>query len=232
MQRAPGAEYSAEMSQAAYEALAQALDRLPNGYPRTESGVEILILRKIFSHQEAALAALLGTELEGEGSVAARAGLPVAAAHGALMEMARRGLVWPGKGNDGPAFRLAPFVVGIYEAQLETLDHELAHLMEDYFEQGGAKGIMGPLPSLHRVVPTQGGGEVGVDPALRRREGDAPAVPGLLGAGLYLPQGAGCPRQEDLLHAPAQLPGLLSGAPGRGARRHLPERGGRHPRPG
>jgi ferredoxin len=46
--------------------------------------------------------------------------------------------------------------VGIYEAQAEGLDHELAHLFEDYLEQGGAKGIMGPLPSLHRVVPSHG----------------------------------------------------------------------------
>jgi NAD-dependent dihydropyrimidine dehydrogenase PreA subunit len=36
------------------------------------------------------------------------------------------------------------------------MDHELAHLFEDYMAQGGAKGIMGPLPSLHRVVPAHG----------------------------------------------------------------------------
>jgi hypothetical protein len=45
------------MSEAIYESLAKALDRLPNGYPRTDSGVEILILKKIFSAEEAASAA-------------------------------------------------------------------------------------------------------------------------------------------------------------------------------
>jgi NAD-dependent dihydropyrimidine dehydrogenase PreA subunit len=144
------------MSGAVFESLANALDRLPNGYPRTDSGVEILILKKIFTAEEAALASLLGRELECSDSIAARAGIPAREARHILMRMAKRGLVWAGASGQGPAFRLAPFVVGIYEAQLEVLDHELAHLFEDYMAQGGAKGIMGPLPSLHRVVPAHG----------------------------------------------------------------------------
>jgi ferredoxin len=144
------------VSETIFESLASALDRLPNGYPRTESGVEILILKKIFSPEEAALAALLGRELESSESIAERAGVPAREARHILMRMAKRGLVWAGKSGQGPAFRLAPFVVGIYEAQLEIMDHELAHLFEDYMAQGGAKGIMGPLPSLHRVVPAHG----------------------------------------------------------------------------
>jgi ferredoxin len=49
--------------------------------------------------------------------------------------------------------RLAPFAVGVYEASLDVLDHDLAHLVERYFEEGGTKGIMGPEPALHRVMP-------------------------------------------------------------------------------
>jgi Na+-translocating ferredoxin:NAD+ oxidoreductase subunit B len=37
------------MTDPIYVQLAGALDRLPNGYPRTESGVELRILEKIFS---------------------------------------------------------------------------------------------------------------------------------------------------------------------------------------
>jgi NAD-dependent dihydropyrimidine dehydrogenase PreA subunit len=58
--------------------------------------------------------------------------------------------------KDGkPTFRLAPFIVGIYEAQLDSMDHELAHLVEDYLANGGAVGIMKPQPALHRVIPAQ-----------------------------------------------------------------------------
>jgi electron transport complex protein RnfB len=144
------------MSEEVFQALANALDRLPNGYPRTASGVELLILKKIFTVEEAALASLLGRELESGESIAARAGIPVRKAVHLLLRMTKRGLLWAGKNEQGPAFRLAPFVVGIYEAQLEKMDHQLAHLFEEYMAQGGAKGIMGPLPSLHRVVPAHG----------------------------------------------------------------------------
>ena len=39
-----------------YCQLAKHLDRLPGGYPATESGVELRILRRLFSPQDAALA--------------------------------------------------------------------------------------------------------------------------------------------------------------------------------
>ena len=41
------------MSDEIYSRLADALDRLPNGFPRTESNVELRILRKIYSPEEA-----------------------------------------------------------------------------------------------------------------------------------------------------------------------------------
>jgi hypothetical protein len=46
-------------------------------------------------------------------------------------------MVWLDKQDGKTCFRLAPFVVGLYEAQAELLDHELAHLVEDYFASGG-----------------------------------------------------------------------------------------------
>ena len=36
-----------------YQRLAKKLDELPNGFPSTESGVELKILRKIFTPEEA-----------------------------------------------------------------------------------------------------------------------------------------------------------------------------------
>jgi len=45
-----------------YHKLASALDKLPNGFPRTESGVEIEILKRIFNPNEAEIASLLTKE--------------------------------------------------------------------------------------------------------------------------------------------------------------------------
>ena len=138
-----------------FELLADALDRLPNGFPRTPTGVEIRILKKIFSPEEANLASRLTGTFEQVDEIAKRVELPVDDTRNLLFQMLRRGLVWYEKQGGKRCFRLAPFVVGLYEAQLELMDHELAHLVEDYFANGGAAGIMKPEPALHRVLPAQ-----------------------------------------------------------------------------
>ena len=138
-----------------FDQLANALDRLPNGFPRTPSNIEVAILKKIFSPEEATFAAQLRGEWEPVGVLAERFGLTTKDAMGKLIQMARRGLIWYEKQNGKHCFRLAPFVVGIYESQLGNLDHELAHLVEQYMAEGGAMGIMKPQPAIHRVVPAQ-----------------------------------------------------------------------------
>ena len=47
------------MTEEVYEKLARHLDRLPAGFPRTESGVELRILKRLFNPEEAELACRL-----------------------------------------------------------------------------------------------------------------------------------------------------------------------------
>jgi electron transport complex protein RnfB len=138
-----------------YHRLAQALHRLPNAFPRTQSNVEIRLLKKIFSSVEADLASHLQGEMESVDLIADRVGLSPDAVGKKLVNMAKNGLVWSGSQGGRPHFRLAPFMVGIYESQLDTMDREFAELFERYMAEGGAAGIMKPKPALHRVVPAQ-----------------------------------------------------------------------------
>lgn len=142
----------------AYEALAAALDALPNAFPRTPSGVELEILRRIFTPEEALLGATMGREPETAEAVAERGQRDAEDVAAALKAMAKRGLVWPDfdRAAGTRRYRLAPFIVGIYEAQLELMDHDLAHLVEQYMFDGGAVGMMSPQPALQRVVPATG----------------------------------------------------------------------------
>jgi len=135
-----------------YNTLAEALNKLPNAFPRTKSNVEILLLKKIFSPEEAWLCGQLTVEVESIDSIAKRIGLSVEETRNRLEQMARRGFIW-GSVQDGYV-RLAPFIVGIYEEQLWDMDHELAHLVEDWFDEGGAE-FMRPQPAIHRVIPAQ-----------------------------------------------------------------------------
>ena len=143
------------MTDSMYEQLAEALDRLPNGFPRTPSNVEIRLLKEIFTPEEASLVVKLSGSFETVDVIAKRIGLPVKETESKLTNMTKRGLLWNDKKGGKLAFRLAPFLVGIYEAQLENMDHELAHLVEEYLADGGAAGIMKPSPAIHRVIPAQ-----------------------------------------------------------------------------
>ncbi len=143
------------MTNELYELLRDKLDMLPNGFPRVPSGKEIKILKKIFSPDEARLACHLTGTMEPITLLAERAESTVKEARRHFLQMVKKGLVWFEKKEGAAHFRLAPFVVGIYEAQVDLMDHELAHLVEDYFAEGGAAGIMKPDPSITRVVPSQ-----------------------------------------------------------------------------
>lgn len=144
------------MDNSVYDKLADALDKLPNGFPRTPSNVEIPLLQKLFSPKEAQLASQLCADLESVDVIAKRVGLNTEEVGAKLLEMAKRGLVWVEEQNGKPRFRLAPFIFGIYEFQMERMDHQLAHLIDDYMADGGAAGIMGVQPAIHRVVPARG----------------------------------------------------------------------------
>jgi electron transport complex protein RnfB len=97
-----------------YKQLALALDRLPGGFPETKSGVELQILRKIFSPEEASLASVLTGRSETIDTIAQRVDRPREEVELRLLGMLGRMLVWSSLRGPVPRFRLAPFVVGFW----------------------------------------------------------------------------------------------------------------------
>ena len=75
------------MNKDIYNQLANALGKLPNGFPRTPSNVEISLLKKNFPPEEALLASQLRGNMESIGVIAQRVGLSVEEARTKLMEM-------------------------------------------------------------------------------------------------------------------------------------------------
>ena len=65
------------MSDDIYRKLAQVLDTLPNGFPTTESGVELQLLKKVFKPDEAELFCDLRLSFETAEQVAERTGRPL-----------------------------------------------------------------------------------------------------------------------------------------------------------
>jgi electron transport complex protein RnfB len=142
------------MSGDVYRRLAQRLDAIPNGFPATESGVELELLAKIFEPEEAALAAEMRLAREPADVIGARAGVDPKTANRTLKAMVRKGQIRAGRKDRKLVFGLMPFVVGIYEEQLPRMDKELAMLFERYYQE--TRGLLaGFPPPFHRVIPVE-----------------------------------------------------------------------------
>ncbi len=135
-----------------YKLLAERLDALPNGFPPTKDGAELRLLARIFSPEEAALAAQLSPEAESPDAIAARIGGDAAQLRRQLKEMARRGLIMVYRAARALEYGLMPFVVGICEMQLNNMDAELARLFENYFQEAFSIALA-IKPQFHRIVP-------------------------------------------------------------------------------
>lgn len=119
-----------------YERLAEHLDRLPGGFPRTGSGAEMRVLRRLFSPEDADLALHLTLIPEEARVVARRARIGVGEAEQRLEMMARKGLIMSFHPEEGPPQYVAThFVVGFYEFQVGRLDEGLARDASDYLDQ-------------------------------------------------------------------------------------------------
>ncbi len=142
------------MSENPYQRLATRLDELPDGFPPTESGVELRLLAKLFSPEEAAIAAVLHKTPEPAGAIAERAGLERKAARTLLKGLARRGLITLARIEGGLGYALMPFAVGFYEHQSATIDAEFARLFEAYYQESLPQ-LFNADPPIHRVVPVR-----------------------------------------------------------------------------
>lgn len=143
------------MTENVYRELAQRLDALPNGFPATESGIELKLLAKIFAPEEAALASVMRLTREPASDIAARAGVEAKTAYRTLKGMVRKGLIRFKRGDEGLLFGLMPFVVGIYEEQLPRMDEEMAALFEQYFQETQGGAVTQKAAALHRVIPVE-----------------------------------------------------------------------------
>ena len=138
----------------AYRDLATLLDSLPQGYPDTESGVELEILQYLFSPEEARVALALSLKAETPALIAKKAELDEGFVRASLKSMVKKGLIEFEKATGGIGYKLMPFVVGFYERQVGRMDKPFAALFERFYLEGLARA-MTMKPSAHRVIAVE-----------------------------------------------------------------------------
>ncbi len=145
-----------------YKQLAEHLDRIPNGFPATDSGVELKILARLFTPQEAATACHLSLQAQTAKTVAQAMGKEERETFNVLKAMVKKGLIDASRHEGGLGFKLIPFVVGFYERQNGQIDKDFAELFETYYNEA-LHHMMMVKPSVHRVIPVEKTIPLGID---------------------------------------------------------------------
>ncbi len=141
------------MTKDVYQRLAEHLDNLPAGFPATASGVELRILKRLFTEEEADIATALSMMPEPAEAIAARLGRETAAMAPILEEMARKGLIFRNSKGGQPAYMAAQFVIGIWEYHVNDLDEDLIRDVNEYIPFLMKKGWTDLKTKQLRVIP-------------------------------------------------------------------------------
>ncbi len=143
------------MTENLYRKLQQQLDKYSVGFPPTDSGIEITILKKLFSEIDAEMFLALTPILETPDSISQRICKPLEDTRNLLEDMARRGLVFRLKKGDALKYGAIPFVHGLFEFQVKRLDRDFAELVEAYFKSDFYPAMAQNAGGFLRTIPIQ-----------------------------------------------------------------------------
>jgi electron transport complex protein RnfB len=131
------------------------LDRMPVPFPATESGVEIRILQRLFTEQDARIALCLSAIPEALPAIQRRIrpAMPREALKAALESMAERGLIERHTTARAVKYGKSVFVIGIYERQVDRLTEDLERDILQYFDEAFGRAVHTSVTPQFRIVP-------------------------------------------------------------------------------
>jgi Pyruvate/2-oxoacid:ferredoxin oxidoreductase delta subunit len=139
-----------------YRRLQQHIDRMPVGFPATESGVELRILKRLFTPEEAEVGLLLSAVPEDLDRIHRRAkktGLGREELGRTLDRMVAKGAILGRGHGNRKRYSKAQLAVGMYEFQVDRLTKEFQLDVEQYFEEGFGEAFHGPRTGQMRTIP-------------------------------------------------------------------------------
>ncbi len=138
-----------------YSKLRERLDTYSFGFPATASGIEITILKKLFTENDADFFLKLSQKLESAEEISSRTGLPVEQTRSTLEDLSERGLIFRQDSAGKIRYGAIPFMHGIVEFQIKKLDREFSGLLERFFMEAYNKNIADNADLFLRVIPVQ-----------------------------------------------------------------------------
>jgi ferredoxin len=143
------------MTEDIYRKVQQQLDQYSIGFPATESGVEIEILKELFNEEDAEMFSHMTGELETPQSVAKRINKPAKEVAVALENMAQKGLLYRMREADSVKYSAIPFIHGLLEFQAPWMPKKLVWLTGKYIREKLKDNMAGGPGSGMRVLPVK-----------------------------------------------------------------------------
>jgi Pyruvate/2-oxoacid:ferredoxin oxidoreductase delta subunit len=140
-----------------YRRLQEHLDALPIAFPATESGVELRILKRLFTEEEAEVALGLSAVPEPVETIRRRVGGRAEDdLERVLDRMVEKGAIFGGRAlarGGKKRYSRAPLAIGIYEAQVDRLTREMQQDFEQYTREAFATALLGVKTRQMRTIP-------------------------------------------------------------------------------
>ncbi len=143
------------MTKDIYRELQERLDHYSIGFPSTQSGIELKILKELFSTDDAAIFLSMTQKLETCEQVAQRTGKTLSEVATRLADMSERGLLFRLKRGESVRYAAVPFVHGLFEFQVKDLGQDLAKMVEQYHKEGFSRTFEKIGGMFLRTVPVQ-----------------------------------------------------------------------------
>ena len=136
-----------------FRQLQEKLDQYSMGFPPTKSGIEIKILRYLFSEDNARMFLALSHSLATASSIANNLNRPEPEVAYQLEDMTDKGLIFRIKIDNISKYAAIPFVHGLFEFQVKNIEPELAKMVEEYFEEAFDKTMLKNAEFFLRTIP-------------------------------------------------------------------------------
>jgi len=139
-----------------YRRLQRHIDNMPVAFPATQSGVELRILKRLFTPEEAEVGLLLSAVPENLDRIhrrARKAGLAREELERILDRLVEKGAILGRGSGDRKRYSKAQLAVGMYELQVDKLTKEFQQDVTQYFHQGFGEAFHGPRTGQMRTIP-------------------------------------------------------------------------------
>jgi Pyruvate/2-oxoacid:ferredoxin oxidoreductase delta subunit len=143
-------------TESVYRRLQEHIDNMPVGFPATESGVELRVLKHLFTPEEAGMALHLSALPEPVDKIhrrARKAGISLDDLKKGLRRMAKKGAILRTEVDGKPCYSKAMLAIGMFEFQATRLTRELHADVKEYMDGEFGKVFHTKKTSQMRTIP-------------------------------------------------------------------------------